>query len=73
MAAKKKATKTTAAKSTKAKAHPRQVFVVWNDDPKHDGTIPASATTKKRALELVDDPGEYVIGPFILAERARNR
>ena len=31
--------------------------------------IPAAATSRKGALELLEDDGELVVGPYVLAER----
>lgn len=58
-------------KVTRTKRAPRQVWLVVSDAARD--VIPASATTRKRALELVEDDGERVVGPYVLAERVRER
>lgn len=59
-------------KANRARPAPRQVWIVWTDD-RHGYVIPASATTRKEALGLVEDPDERVVGPYVLAERRRER
>ncbi len=45
---------------------PMRVYIVVNDsmDPKHKA-ICAVARTRKRALELCEDEGDEVVGPYV--------
>lgn len=56
----------------KTKRPPRQVWIVVRD---HGDTsiIPATATTRQRATDLIEDDCERVVGPYVLAERVRER
>lgn len=75
MATKKKtaAKKTPTPPTKKTKVPPRQVWIVIRDDEPGRTVIPASATTRTEALRLVDEDGERVVGPYVLAERKRER
>lgn len=57
--------------SKKTKRPPAQVWIVINLDEPGRVVIPATATTRKRAIELLEDEDERVVGPYVLAERVR--
>ena len=50
---------------------PRRVWIVWNDAREFGGIIPASASTRQRATDLIEEHGERVVGPFVLSRVAR--
>lgn len=70
MATKKKATTD---KTTTTKRPPRQVWIVVNDSDPGRTIIPAAATSRAQAIELVEDDDERVVGPYVLAERVGER
>ena len=57
------------AKKPKTKK-PAQVWIVYRNDAK--GVIPATATSRAGAARLLEDDDEYIVGPYVLAERVRN-
>jgi hypothetical protein len=61
-----------AAKKKSAKSNPAQVWIVVNVDAPGRTIIPASATSRRQAIDLVEDENEKVVGPYVLAERKRN-
>lgn len=74
MKTKKKTARTTTKSHARTTRAPRQLWAVVNDSihPKHDA-IPAAATTRSGARDLCEDDGDRVVGPYVLAERTRER
>lgn len=61
----------TTSERPRAKRPPRNIWIVWRDDAAF--VIPAAATTRKHTTELLEEPGERVVGPYCLLERVRER
>ena len=60
--------------STPTRAARLKWVIVVNDsmDPKRDA-MAAVARTRRGAVELLEDDGDRVAGPYVLAERVRQR